>query len=321
MFRWVMLGAGNIANTFARTVREMDGHEVAAVASKSQARAEKLALTHGIPRFFDDYEEMLESVPADAAYISVTVNDHARLTQMCVRHGIPVLCEKAMFRSFDEARKTFDLAAERHVFTMEGTWSLFLPANLTARRWLEDGRIGSCQDMQVSIGFQPEMDPSSRYFSRTLGGGCARDITVYAYELSRFFLGGPMEEMEVEAWGCETGVDIENRIRMNLGGIRVLLHTSFRAPDMEEQLVITGEKGSIQIPHPHYASRAFLRSPEGKVLDTFDDPASASFRWEILEVERNVRGGKLESPVVPHGLTLSCAGLFDLIEEKLRSEG
>ena len=71
-FRFVILGAGNIAEKFANAVSLINDCEVAAIGSRSAERAEAFAKKFNIEASFGNYEEMLDSIRPDAAYIATT---------------------------------------------------------------------------------------------------------------------------------------------------------------------------------------------------------------------------------------------------------
>lgn len=127
-FRFVILGAGNIAGKFCEAVSLIEGAAVVAVASKSLTKAMNFAEKNGVVKAYGDYEEMLQMEKPDGAYIAVTPNDHHRLSMLCLKYGVPVLCEKAMFRNSREAREVFSLSERKGIFVMEALWSRFLPA-------------------------------------------------------------------------------------------------------------------------------------------------------------------------------------------------
>ena len=128
VFRYGIMGAGAIANRFCKAVSLLPDCEVCAVASKSMSRARDFANRNNIKRYYDSYEEMLETEELDCVYIAVTPNDHYRLTMMCIERKVPVLCEKAMFCNSMEAHNVFELARKNNVFVMEALWSRFLTA-------------------------------------------------------------------------------------------------------------------------------------------------------------------------------------------------
>lgn len=312
--RFVILGAGNIAGTMCGAISRIPHCEAAAVASKSLERARDFAERNHLPRYYDDYETMLEEEKPDCAYIAVLPNDHYRLTKMCIEHGVAVLCEKAMFQNSMEARDAFALAREKQVFVMEALWSRFLPAVQKVRQWLEKGCIGNPETLQISIGFVAPPDPNNRYMNPALGGGAAKDIMCYAYEITTYVLQQPIKSMAVSAsWG-PTGVDLTDHVSITFEHTLADLMVSFAA-SMEQRMVVCGPKGRIVLPAPHFASECFLYNAKGELEEHFKDEETVDgFAYEVSEVIRCLQEGAIESPVVPHEETLACAKVFDEIE-------
>ncbi len=314
-FRFAILGAAKIGNKFCSAVSLIPDCEVTAVASKSLDRAQQFAARYAIPRFYDSYEEMLDKEKPDCAYIAVTQNDHYRLAMMCVERGIPVLCEKAMFQNSAEAEAVFAKARENSVFVMEAMWSRFLPNIRKVKSWVEEGRIGTVAFAQCDIGFLAPYAPDNRYFSPALGGGAAMDITVYAYEITTFVLGQSIRQITASASWSDTGVDQSNHISIQFDHTLASLMTSF-VTNMEDKLVLCGSSGKIIVPRPHCGSECFLYDSEGSIVEHFVDTQTQNgFTYEIEEAMRCIREGLVESPVVPHQLTLDCARLFDRINQ------
>lgn len=307
------MGAGNIAHNFCDAVDQLKNCQVVAVASKSMERAQRFAKENSILKAYDSYETMLREEQIDCVYIAVTPNDHFRLSMLCLDYKVPVLCEKAMFLNSRDAKKVFDRSEEEGVFVMEALWSRFLPAVIKARDWVLDGKIGRVRLLDVVLGFRAPENPENRYYSRALGGGVSHDLTVYAYEIGKFFLDAQEQNRDVQAVFGDTGVDLTNHISMTVGEVMVSLTTSM-AVDVDNRLVLYGDRGRIVIPHPHYGNDAFLYTNGEKPVLMFHDETENGFVYEIREVINCIRQGKIESPVVPHNLTLACSEVFDEIE-------
>lgn len=317
MFRFAILGAGKIAVKFVEAAR-LAGCEVVAVASRSLERAQAFANANGIMHAYGDYEELLNDVDVDCAYIATVPSSHFALTMLCMEHKVPALCEKAMFRNLKEAEAAFARSREQSTFLMEALWSKFLPANIEAKRWLDNGRIGKPVFADVTIGFRAPDDDENRYFNPKLGGGAALDITVYAYEIAAFMLSIRPEIDSVQATRYHTGVDASELISMRAGDCLCTLRTSF-VSNVNEGLCIFGECGKIVIPHPHYANEAFLYDNAGNLAEHFKDNGPANgFIYEIHEVVRCVYDGKIESAVQSHADTIECARLFDMIHAAIK---
>ena len=320
-FRFAVMGAGNIANRFCDAVELVEGCSVCAVASKSRERAEKFAARHKLPAAYDNYEAMLVAERPDAVYIAVTTDSHFALSLLCIRHGVPVLCEKAMFRSLAEAREVFALAEEKGVFTMEAMWSRFLPPVNKAREWLAAGKIGTPVLAETAIGFPAQRNPENRYFSPDLGGGASYDITVYAYEIMTYVMDRPVIRSSMETFSAMkpvgTPVDATNIITLVFEGNvpAVLKSTLLASPD--EKLQIYGTEGKIVVPNSHVGNEAFCYRG-GRLVEHFiDNETKNGFTYEIEEVIRCVKAGKTESETAPHAMTLEFAALCDRIYENL----
>lgn len=312
-FRFVILGAGQIAGKFADAVRRIEGAEVIGVGSRSMERGAEYAKANGIPHA-GSYEEMLALHP-DAAYIAATTEAHAALTRLCIEHGVPVLCEKAMFTNAAEAEEVFALAKAKGVFCMEAMWSRFLPTNIEMKRVLDSGVIGEVKYAEFAIGWQAPNGPRSRFYQKELGGGAAYDLLVYCYELADFYLGKPEKVENVSVRWTETGVDETETVTLRYPGCLCTLIASL-AVNLPERAILHGTKGTLYMPKPHFSGEYTLTLNDGTVQTWRDEVTENGFVYEAQEVIRCVRAGLLESPVVPHELTLRCARIFDIINAK-----
>lgn len=313
-FRFVILGAGNIAEKFADAVSHINDCEVAAVGSRSAERAEAFAKKIGIKKSFGNYEEMLDAIHPDAAYIATTHNTHAQLIKLCIGKQIPVLCEKTMCMNAKETEEVFAFAKDKKTFLMEAMWSRFLPAVLKAKEWINEGKIGKPVMAQLQIGNRYQFAADNRFFSKELGGGAALDLGVYGYQITTFLVGENITDVNCQARYSHTGVDTTDHISMRSGDCLIDITATIETK-IDENLIVYGEKGKIILPHSQWADECIFESIDG-IKEIFTDTETKNgFVGEIKETMKCVREGKQESDVVPSSLTINCSRVLDMITQ------
>ena len=105
--RWGIAGAGNIANKFAKAIKNVEGATLVAVASRSEERGKAFADKYDIENVFTSYEEMAESDKIDAVYVATAHPFHKSCSEIFLNAKKHVLCEKPAVLSetdFDEIK-------------------------------------------------------------------------------------------------------------------------------------------------------------------------------------------------------------------------
>ena len=116
--RWGILGTGRIAPRLVRRGPASPRGRVTAVASRDEGRARAFAASHGIPRAFGSYAELVASPDVDVVYIALPNHLHAEWTVRALDAGKHVLCEKPLARSVAEV----DAITEAPPFGPGGPW-------------------------------------------------------------------------------------------------------------------------------------------------------------------------------------------------------
>lgn len=309
-FRFGVLGAANIANKFCDAVSYIEDAEVVAVSSKNLERAKAFAEKNKIPSYYDSYEEMLARGDVDAVYIATTHNFHYENLLTCIEHGKHVLCEKSMVLNKKDAETVFALAKEKNVFVMEAMWSRFLPNIKKVRQWIQEDRIGDISLANAALGFVAEKDPKNRLYNPKLAGGALFDLGVYDIEVICYLIDKEIREVKSTMLLAETGVDIADNITLIFDGCIANLQSSISAK-VAEYAYLYGSKGYIKVPSFHMGDSCTLYDLNGNIVEDFRETPVNGFIYQIEEVIRCVRAGKIESDVMPHKDTILCAEIFD----------
>ena len=315
MFRIGIIGAANIAHHFVDSSKQVPEVRIVAVASKSMERAAAFAEKENIPAAYDSYEEMLVKEAPDAVYVATTMNFHYENTMLALKHHVPVLCEKALTDTAQHARELFQYAKEQNTFLMEGIWSLFTPKTEKVREWVLDGRIGEVNLIQGNIGFVPEKNPENRFYSHALGGGAALDLGTYMIELPPYLVGQEIRDFSGwTEWGYN---DIDEKIVLNMKLDHAVCNIigSFNTT-LPEECLIAGDRGYIRLPHYHSGKQAFLYNASGELAEEYNDTESVGFEYEIEEMIRCIRAGKITSETASPELSIRCAEICDRFRNK-----
>ena len=311
--RFGIIGAGSIAAHFCKGVALVEGAEVVAVASSSAERAKAFAQANAVPQAYGSYEEMLRRADINVVYIATTHNFHMDNIRLCLAYNKHVLCEKAMVLTAADAREVFALAKEKNLFCMEAMWSRFLPQYQTARRWIREGRIGAIQSASVSVGFKTTVGPEHRLVNPDLAGGVMYDIGVYAIEPLTYLIGEKVENC-MGLWRPHgvTGVDARAAVILQFASCDAVLQCLFTA-NPKEYVIVNGSEGYIELPFVSGGHHARLYDERRNLVEEFYDPWPHSFRFELEEVVRCIREGRITSDIMPPEATIECAEIYDKI--------
>ena len=123
-------------------MKALEACEIGALMVRDLDRARGLAEQHGVPRCYDNADELIGDSELDAVYISSPPNLHREQVEAAARAGKHVLCEKPMALSVDECRRMMDAcdAAGVHLqvcFVLRG-W----PTYGRVREMLASGELG-----------------------------------------------------------------------------------------------------------------------------------------------------------------------------------
>jgi predicted dehydrogenase len=152
--RVAVIGVGHLGRHHARILSSLPGVELAAVVDTNRARAEEIAAANGTRAVFDA-GELLGHV--DAVTIAVPTELHCSIALPFLKAGVPVLVEKPMARTLEEADRLIEAAADAGVVLAVGHTERFNPALAAARplitdpRFIEVHRLGTFPERSLDI--------------------------------------------------------------------------------------------------------------------------------------------------------------------------
>ena len=317
-YNWAILGLGNIAHKFAQDLARVPGARLHAVASRSLAKAQTFAAHFAVPHAVGRYEDLLAVPGLDVVYIATPHSEHCAHALLCLRAGVPVLCEKAFAQNADQARDMIRAAREGRVFLMEAFWTRFFPAIAHALALVEAGHIGEVKHLVADFGFAMPYQPEGRLFNPALAGGSLLDIGVYPLFIAQLFLGVPRAVAAV-AVSAPTGVDLNCAVSLAYPGGATASLFSTIAAGTDNRCVLYGTRGQLQLLgrfHAPTGVRVQLHGVEAPQVVSCPAPG-LGYHYEAAHVQECLALGRLESPLLPLGFSLQLMQQLDAVRRQI----
>jgi len=233
--------------------KELERAECVALYNRTRAKADSLAERFGIPRTYDDAEEMLKNEELDFVDIITDVDTHSKFVELAARYGKDVICQKPMAPGFEEAKKMMKVTREAGVrFYIHENYR-WQPQIRKLKQILESGVIGTpfrCNSMWNTAFPLFETQP----FLATLEQFALTDQGSHQFDVLRYLFG----EVETIYTHIQTvnpiirGEDVATSLMRMANGMVCVQQISFSSPLEREifpQVLITveGDRGSVRL--------------------------------------------------------------------------
>jgi predicted dehydrogenase len=149
--RWGVLATGGIATKFAEDLAGLPGAQLAAVASRSAARAEAFAEQHGFARAYGSWAELAADDEVDVVYVATPHAAHHEATLTCLDGGKAVLCEKPFTLDRPSSAALVERARAAGLFLMEAMWMRCNPGIRRITELIADGAIGEVTAVHADL--------------------------------------------------------------------------------------------------------------------------------------------------------------------------
>lgn len=313
--RWGILGAGNIASSFARAVRHHTQGSVAAVGSRNVTRAERFASDHAIATAHAGYRGLVEDSGVDIVYVATPHSHHREHALLAIEAGKHVLVEKAFTRNEAEAREVFDAARAAGVFVMEAMWTRFLPHVAALRAVIARGEIGEIVNISADHGQLITAQMARRLHDPELAGGALLDLGVYPISFAQDLLGEPASVTAVGAL-TETGVDGQVSVSLGYGRTQATLSSTLWARTATTA-VVSGTMGRIEVEGVFYAPTSLRVILNDGTAWYYEGAAIEGQQFEAAEAARCIAAGLTESPRMTWESTLSVLRTMDEVRRQI----
>lgn len=188
--KFAVLGTGFWSTYQIPAWHEAGGVELVAVYNRTGSRAEATAERFGVPRFYDDAEELFRNEELDFVDIITEVGGHAPLVHLAARFGVPVICQKPMAGDLATAQGMVDVCEEAGVPFFIHENFRYQVAIRRVKELLDEGVVGDPfrARLQFIHGF-PIFE--NQPFLKTLEKFILTDLGTHILDIARFLFGEP----------------------------------------------------------------------------------------------------------------------------------
>jgi scyllo-inositol 2-dehydrogenase (NADP+) len=239
----------------------------------------KYSLEPGV--FYTDLEEMLKATHPQAVLAYTNTYDHRRVVEICARYGIPVMMEKPLAVSLEDARAIEKAARDGKIQVLVNYETTWYRSNQAAYDLAHEKAIGDIRKIVVhdghngpkEIGVGPEFlawltDPKLN------GGGALFDFGCYGADLATWLMDGRRpdsvtavtQHIKPEIY---PRVDDEATVILTYPHAQAIVQASWNWPFSRKDMEVYGQKGYVITVGP---GAVRVRLPESEEASTEAKP-------------------------------------------------
>jgi predicted dehydrogenase len=249
---------GHVEGFFQNSLHRSDIQLVGIAESNQQLAADYAKRFSLDPKLlFTKTDEMLAQTHPQAALVYSSTRDHRQAVEICARHGVPVMMEKPLAVSVDDARAIAAAAQQGHIQIVVNYETTWYSSNRAAYALVHHGALGDVRKIVIhdghngpkEIGVGPEFlawltDPKLN------GGGALFDFGCYGADLATWLMDGqpPLTVTAVTQHikpDIYPIVDDEATIVLTYPKAQAILQASWNWPFGRKDMEVYGQTGYV----------------------------------------------------------------------------
>lgn len=231
--------------------------QIVGVAESDKKLADTIAAQFSLPRniFFATVEDMLTQTKPQAVLIYTNTYDHRAVVEACARHGVPVMMEKPLAVSNEDARAIQSAAQRGKIQVLVNYETTWYRSNRAAYDLVHENAIGDIRKVVVHDGHQgPKEINVEPWFLNWLtdpklnGAGALFDFGCYGADLMTWLMDNRRPETVTAITqrikpDIYPRVDDEATIVLTYPNAQAILQASWNWPFSRKDMEVYGKTG------------------------------------------------------------------------------
>jgi predicted dehydrogenase len=328
-----------------------EGWEVAAIYSRSEARAREASERLGVADYYTDAFELIERDDLDAVAITTPPAPHRDLAVAALRSGKHVLCEKPFALNAAQGAEMRAAAEETGLTAMTAHEFRFTPQRGYIKRLLGEGYVGEFQlaSLELFMGRAVTDSPPPVTWAalEAEGGGFLGALGSHYIDGLRYWFGDVatvtarldtlwpdrLDPATGQLVAAETDDTFSFTLTFKNGGAATMTASMAVNPGPGARIMVNGTKGTLVAtqpgPNPEEGGvvlggqtgdgslRALPTPAEYMPFSDDRDPRLMAFRLLLREFNRGIDEGTSPAPNFTDGLR--CQEVLDAVRESSRT--
>jgi predicted dehydrogenase len=204
-----------------------------------------------------DLDETLRSTKPQAVLVYTSTYDHRKVVELCAHYGIPVMMEKPLAVSYEDAQAIARAAHAANIRVLVNYETSWYPSNHAAYDLVRSGAIGDIRKVVVHDGHEgpKEINVDAKFLKwlidpRLNGGGALFDFGCYGADLMTWLMNG-QRPLTVTAVTQQIKPDIypqvddEATVVLTYPKAQAILQASWNWPYSRKDMEVYGRTGSV----------------------------------------------------------------------------
>lgn len=251
--RWGIIGCGNVTEVKSGPAyQKVEGFQITAVMRRDLEKAKDYAMRHGVPKYYNDAEKLIDDKEVDAVYIATPPDSHMYYALKVAEAGKVCCIEKPLSPSYEESLAIYTSFKKKKIPLFVAYYRRSLPRFLQVKTWLKNKEIGEVRHLNWNLNQAPgSLDLSGadnwRTKSQVAPGGYFDDLASHGLDLFTFLLGDIKEAsgMSLNQQGLYSAKDAVAACWIHDSGITGTGSWNFGCDQSLDRVEIFGSKGKI----------------------------------------------------------------------------